>query len=207
MLRDQADVVPAARTQRGSDTRACIVTATAGLMARSGVAGTSLDAVRAVTATSKSQLYHYFADKADLVRAVVRHQADAVVEAQRLREDPPSTAAALGRWRYRVVAAQRARGFATGCPLGSLTAELAGSADAATRAELASAFARWEGLLASALRAGVEASALRSGLDCAAQAQALVAAVQGGSVLAAVTDTAGPLQAALDRALDDLLRP
>src|SRR5439155_4119031 len=119
------------------------------LMARAGVAATSLDAVRAATGTSKSQLYHYFADKADLVRAVVRHQADAVLAAQHLPAEPPSSAAALARWRYRVVAAQRGRGFAAGCPLGSLAAELAATADDATRAELAGAFARWEDALAA----------------------------------------------------------
>jgi AcrR family transcriptional regulator len=192
--------------ERGSATRALIVAATAELMARAGVAATSLDAVRAATATSKSQLYHYFTDKADLVRAVVRHQADAVVAAQQLRTDPPSTPAALARWRYRVVSAQRARGFETGCPLGSLAAELAGRADAATRAELAAAFGQWQGLLEDALRTGVAIGELPAGAEPREQAQALVAAVQGGSVLAAVAGGPGPLQAALDGALAELLR-
>ena len=196
----------AAATTGGAATRGRIVAATAELMARGGVAATSLDAVRAATATSKSQLYHYFTDKADLVRAVVRHHADAVVDAQQLTEDPPSTPAALARWRYRTIAAQRARGFAAGCPLGSLAAELAASADAETRAELAAAFARWQGLLEAGLRSGVGAGELPAGLDCAGQAQALVTAVQGGSLLAAVSGGPAPLQAALDRALEALLR-
>ncbi|MBA3907898.1 MAG: TetR/AcrR family transcriptional regulator, partial [Pseudonocardiales bacterium] len=72
-------------------------------MARGGVAATSLDAVRAATGTSKSQLYHYFGDKAGLVRAVVRHQGEAVVAAQRLPDDPPRDAPSVLRWRYRVV--------------------------------------------------------------------------------------------------------
>jgi TetR/AcrR family transcriptional regulator, transcriptional repressor for nem operon len=175
-------------------------------MARGGVAATSLDAVRAATATSKSQLYHYFTDKADLVRAVVRHQADAVVAAQQLLQEPPSTQAALARWRYRVVAAQRARGFEAGCPLGSLAAELAGSADAATRAELAAAFTQWQGLLEEALRRGVAEGNLPVATEPREQAQALVAAVQGASVLSAVAGGPGPLQAALDAAPGVLLR-
>ena len=176
-------------------------------MARNGVAGTSLDDVRAATGTSKSQLYHYFAGKADLIRAVIRHQADAVVSAQHLLREPPDSEAGLQRWRYRVVAAQRARGFAVGCPLGCLAAELFGATatDGATRAELAAAFSGWRELLASGLRRGVDAGGLPAYLDADAGAESLVAAVQGGSVLAALADAPAPLQAALDRAIAQLL--
>jgi TetR/AcrR family transcriptional regulator, transcriptional repressor for nem operon len=196
-----------AATPRGAATRQLIVDATAALVARGGVAATSLDDVRAATGTSKSQLYHYFRGKADLVRAVVRHQADAVVSAQHLEDDPPDGEAGLQRWRYRVVAAQRARGFAVGCPLGSLVAELLGatSTDDAVRAELRDAFRRWRGLLAAGLRRGVEAGKLPPQLDVDAAAEALVAAVQGGTILAALTEGPAPLQAALDRAIADLL--
>ena len=182
--------------------------ATASLVARAGVAGTSLDDVRAVTRTSKSQLYHYFpAGKAELVRAVVRHQAEAVVAAQRLDDEAPDSEPGLLRWRYRVVAAQRARGFAAGCPLGSLVAELAGAphADDDVRRELATAFATWQALLAAGLRRGIEAGALPASLAPDAGAEALVAAVQGGSVLAALAGGPAPLQAALDRAIAGLL--
>jgi AcrR family transcriptional regulator len=192
-------------TPRGAATRELIVTATAELMAQGGVAATSLDAVRAATGTSKSQLYHYFASKDDLVRAVVRHHGEAVTTVQRLRDDPPSSPPALGRWRYRVVAAQRARGFAAGCPLGSLAAELGGPADEATRHELTAAFERWEALLAAALAAGVASGQLPATVNPPEQAAALVTAVQGGSLLSAVVDGPAPLQAALDRALAPLL--
>jgi TetR/AcrR family transcriptional regulator, transcriptional repressor for nem operon len=176
-------------------------------VARDGVAATSLDDIRAATGTSKSQLYHYFAGKADLVRAVVRHQGDAVVAAQHLHDEPPDSEAGLQRWRYRVVAAQRARGFPAGCPLGSLAAELLGapSTDGATRAELDAAFRRWRELLATGLCSGVDAGWLPVGLDPEAGAEWLVAAVQGGSVLAALADAPAPLQAALDRAIAQLL--
>jgi AcrR family transcriptional regulator len=44
-----------------------------------GVAGTSMDDVRSASGTSKSQLYHYFADKTALVCAVVAVQERAVI--------------------------------------------------------------------------------------------------------------------------------
>lgn len=197
----------AGATPRGATTRQLIVTSTAALMARGGVAGTSLDDVRAATRTSKSQLYHYFpGGKAELVRAVVRHQAAAVVAAQRLEAEAPASEPGLQRWRYLVVAAQRARGFAAGCPLGSLVAELAGATtDDAVRHELEAAFRRWQELLAAGLRRGAGSGALPAALDPDAAAEALVAAVQGGSVLAALADGPAPLQAALDRAIAGVL--
>lgn len=181
--------------------------ATADLMSRAGVAATSLDAVRAATGTSKSQLYHYFGDKAGLVRAVVEHQFDLVVAAQHLHDDAPGDTAALLRWRYRVVSAQRARGFAAGCPLGSLAAELAGApwADDVTRQALAAAFDRWRGLLQAGIAAGVATGSLPPGTDPAAAAQALLEAVEGGTLLSAVAGGPAPLQAALERAVAPLL--
>src|SRR5207244_5339703 len=47
-------------TPRGAATRARIVEAAADLVLARGVGGTSLDDIRAGTATSKSKLFHYF---------------------------------------------------------------------------------------------------------------------------------------------------
>jgi len=58
------------------------VAAAADLMLLGGVAETSLDAVLAATGTSKSQLYHYFADKDDLVLAVIAWQTERVLQSQ-----------------------------------------------------------------------------------------------------------------------------
>src|SRR3982750_1949299 len=64
-------------TARGAATRERIVLAAAELMAAKGVAATTLDEVRVASGTSKSQLYHHFAAKEELVREVVTHQAGA----------------------------------------------------------------------------------------------------------------------------------
>ncbi|WP_151484745.1 TetR/AcrR family transcriptional regulator, partial [Streptomyces albicerus] len=57
-------------TERGRQTRARIVEAAAALVAERGVEGTGIDHVLAAARASKSQLYHYFTDKDDLIRAV-----------------------------------------------------------------------------------------------------------------------------------------
>src|ERR1051326_7063103 len=66
-------------TRKGAQTRQKIVAAAAGLILEQGVAGTTLEQVRARAGVSSSQIYHYFADKETLVRAVVGYRAQAVV--------------------------------------------------------------------------------------------------------------------------------
>jgi TetR/AcrR family transcriptional regulator, transcriptional repressor for nem operon len=192
--------VPAALTAQGAATRRRIVVATADLMARYGVARTTLDDVRAATSTSKSQLYHYFADKADLVRAVVEHHRDVVLAEQRLVEEPVDALPALARWRYRTVATHRKHGFTRPCPLGRLASELAG--DDAARPALDSALTLWREQLAAGLATMLAEGRLRPDADPDRLATALLGAVQGGLLLASVARDGRPLQASLDAAID-----
>ena len=53
--------------------------AAAELILKAGVAGTTMEDVRAAAGVSSSQIYHYFADKHALVNAVIDRQADAIV--------------------------------------------------------------------------------------------------------------------------------
>ena len=69
-------------TRKGRATRDRIVEAAAGLMFRQGVAGTTTEQVQAAAGVSASQIFHYFADKRALVRAVIAYQAEAVLAAQ-----------------------------------------------------------------------------------------------------------------------------
>ena len=66
-------------TSRGAATRERIVAGAAALIYEGRVASTSLDDIMAATRTSKSQLYHYFADKDALVLEVIRRQLDQII--------------------------------------------------------------------------------------------------------------------------------
>src|SRR6516162_11204207 len=68
-----------ALTRKGAQTRQRIVAAAADLILQQGVAGTTLDDVRDEAGVSSSQIYHYFADKEALVRAVVDYRAQTLV--------------------------------------------------------------------------------------------------------------------------------
>ena len=185
------------RTARGAATRARIVAAAADLMRTRGVANTSLDAVLEASETSKSQLYHYFADKDDLVLAVIQRQTECVLATHNPHLKRVTSIAGLRRWRDAVVELTRDEQCAGGCPLGSFVSELAETS--ASRAALAEGFARWQGDIVAAL-AAIDGKAPRAELE--ELATTLLTSLQGGLLLAQTTRSTRPLELALDLAID-----
>src|SRR6202012_62068 len=108
--------------RRGRETRRRIVGAAGGLMFANGVAETTLEDIRSAAGVSGSQVYHYFEDKQALVRAVIDHQADAVLGAQSDQLDHLGTMPGLRAWRDFIVDHQRQLGCRGGCPIGALGA-------------------------------------------------------------------------------------
>src|ERR1700742_4721492 len=97
-IRRMATTDPAL-TPKGAATRDRIVRAAADLVLQRGAQGTSLDDIRAATATSKSQLFHYFpGGKGDLISAIGAFQAERVLAAQRPHLDALDTWASWTRW-------------------------------------------------------------------------------------------------------------
>ena len=188
-------------TPRGAATRARIVEAAAQLVGDRGVAGTSLDDIMAASQTSKSQLYHYFADKDALVCAVVEAQAGRVIGFQESCLKNVRSLADLRKWRDAVVKLNRARRGVGGCPIGSLASELSDRSEAA-RALLADSFQTWESHLVAAFQAIIAKGELRASTDPNNLATAVMGALQGGLLLAQTTRSTEPLELSLDMALD-----
>lgn len=188
------------RTSRGVATRARIVDAAAGLMRTHGVASTSLDEVLAASEASKSQLYHYFADKDALVLAVIQRQTECVLDTHVSLLRGVESLAGLRRWRDAVVKSTREEGCAGGCPLGSLVSELAERPR--SRAALAEGFERWHAELVAALDAVRATANLKPSTDVSDLATTLLAALQGGLLLAQTTRSTRPLELVLDAAID-----
>ena len=191
-------------TLKGRETRDRIIRAAAELVAEHGVAGTSLEDVRAGAHVSKSQLYHYFADRDDLMRAVARAASDDVVGGQAELFEHLDTIAGLRAWSAALVTLQQIRSAKGGCPIGSLAGQLAEQNEGA-RLELADGLDRWE----TAIRQGVERMAARGELhpdaDPAGLAQNTLAAVQGGLLLTQVRREPNQLQTALNGAINAIL--
>src|ERR1700692_5152092 len=128
-------------TPKGAHTRARIVENAAALIHERGVAGTTLEYVKAAAEVSGSQMYHYFPDKDELVQGVITHQADVIAGNQ--RQADLGSAEGLRAWRDMVIAQARSEDGKGGCPLGSLAGQLA-ETDPHARALLASGFGQWQ---------------------------------------------------------------
>jgi AcrR family transcriptional regulator len=74
------------------------VAAATDLVLERGAAATSLDEVMAASRTSRSQLYHYFVDKADLLRAVMQQQTEQIARACRAGCCSPRSTGPAGPW-------------------------------------------------------------------------------------------------------------
>lgn len=195
---------PHALTARGAATRARILEAAADLIYAHGVERTSLDDVMATSGVSKSQLYHYFADKDALVLDVIARQTERVLEAQRPHLGALDSLAALRAWRNALVRLNKAA-QSRGCPLGSLASELANDSEPA-RMRLADSFSTWRDRIESGLTKMRERGELAASADPHDLALALLSAVQGGYLLAKTTHSSRPLEVAIDMAIDHVSR-
>jgi len=188
-------------TRKGRATRDRIVDAACDLVFERGVAGLNLDEVREATGTSKSQLYHYFEDKSDLIKDVVDRQAERVLAIHRPALDAVDGWTALRRWRNLVLRLVRAAGCHGGCPVGSLANELA-ELDESSRLRLSDVFAQWEEMIAQALQRMVDRGELATSADVKQLSIAMMAALQGGFLLSKTRRSVRPLEIALDAAFD-----
>ncbi len=192
----------AALTARGRATRQRIVSAAAELMLANGVAATSVDDVLCRSHASKSQLYHYFTDKHDLVLAVTQHACSRVLAAQQQLAgiaDWDDLAACFDR----IVGTRSNRMTRLGCPLGTLTGELAAT-DEPARSMLATAFTAWQRQLRDGLARLQRHDLLDADADLDHLATATLASLQGGLLLAKTTGSREPLRIALDAAFRHL---
>jgi TetR/AcrR family transcriptional regulator, transcriptional repressor for nem operon len=190
-------------TAKGRATRARIVNVAAELMLEHGVARTTIEDIQQAAGVSTSQMYHYFADKGDLVAAVIDQQSDQVLGGQELELHRVDSIEALCRWRDALVAVMRGKGCTAGCPIGSLASELSDN-DPLARARLARAFAQWEDLIRDGLAAIAAQGQPLAGVDVDRMALAMLAGVQGGLLLSQVRRDTAPLEAAVDILIDQL---
>jgi AcrR family transcriptional regulator len=187
-------------TDKGRLTRRRIVTAAAEVVAEKGALGASLDEVGARAAASRSQLYHYFDDKTDLLLAVAEATNDIVLDGQQDLFDNLGSWDGLVRWSDALVELQQVRGGQGGCPIANLLGQL-GERNDGIRGVLASGFDRWEAAIRAGLEDMVESGELQPDADVTWLAASTLASVQGGLVLSQARREPLALRRALDGAL------
>src|SRR5512139_2236934 len=140
-------------TERGRKTREKLVVSAAGLFRQRGVRSTSTDDVLVESGCGRSQLYHYFAGKQELVAAVLEYQLNRLLDDQLPALAKADTWAGIRRWLDQLPdVVTGTPGVIAACPIGALAGELAGI-DEQMRRALVVAFDRWAGHLAVGLKA------------------------------------------------------
>jgi AcrR family transcriptional regulator len=176
------------------------VASSADLVLARGIGGTTLDDIRAGTATSKGQLFHYFpGGKAELVGAIASFQGERVLDAQRPYLDSLDTWSAWEGWRRAVLDHYGSQAH-WGCPISALAREAIGN-DPERSAELAAYMDRWRSYLRAGLERMRSSGILRPDADPEKLALSTFASLQGGLLLTQTMQSLEPLDAALDGAL------
>lgn len=189
-------------TAKGMRTRQRIVEGAATVIRELGVADTTLDDVLGRTATSKSQLFHYFPDgKEGLLLAVARFEADRTIADQQPQLGALTSWSAWTAWRNKVVERYRAQG--RHCPLNVVMSQL-GRSSPGSQAVVTELMQRWQSELVTGIRHMQSIGEVGARVDAERAAAALLAGIQGGVVIMWSTGTTDHLEAALDSGIDAL---
>jgi AcrR family transcriptional regulator len=192
-------------TAKGAATRQRIIEGAAGVIREVGLGDTTLDDIRMRTATSKSQLFHYFPSGRDeLLLAVAQFEADHVLFDQQPHLSDLTTWESWQRWKATLVRRYRKQGPT--CPMAVLMSEL-GRTDPAAQAVTRSLLLRWRSDLATGVRAMQVNGTAPAALDPDRFAGALVAGIQGGVAILLATGSSVDLEAVLDLLLEQLGTP
>ena len=186
------------KTRRGRRSRDLILECAAELIAERGVGRLSLDDVLAAAGASKSQLYHYFADRDALVEAAVARRCTQVQEALTRLFAGLDSLTELERQLDGFVAIYEQS--LAGCPIGRIASEVAGRHEAAQR-QVETAFTAWQELFADLFTRLRARGDLHCDADPAALATALLAALEGGQLLSQTRKDSASLRVAIAAAL------
>ena len=189
-------VVQEPLTDRGRRSRERIVDAASEVVAERGAGGASLDQILEAAGASKSQLYHYFADKGELVRAVIARRVGETVDCQGPLLGEIDSLADIRRWFDWLIDQNEMLGC-PGCPLGTLASELA-DCDEAARVDLTHGFDVWMGYIVDGLARMQARGDLAAEADPRRLGNAVFASLQGGLLLSKTAKDPQYLRDALD---------
>ena len=166
-------------------------------MQSNGISETTLDQVMEASGASKSQLYHYFEDKEELLREASALQATRVLGTQDRILEGFDSLLGIRKWTEALLLLSRGQG----CPLGALVYQLPRTAKGANK-EVAEGMEAWRRLMENGLANMKARGELADEAKPAEIALAVLAAVQGGLLLSKSTKSNRALEIALAMALE-----
>ncbi|MCU1683657.1 MAG: TetR family transcriptional regulator [Amycolatopsis sp.] len=190
-------------TDQGKRTRDSILGTASQLIYANGVAATSLDKILAACGAGKSQMYHYFKNKQQMVEAVIEYDLERILANQPLIGEL-RTWENFDQWVEDLLDLHRGPGGPSACPLGNLTGEL--GSDSTYAPLIDKAYRTWESYLARGLTLLQDKGELAADADPGRLAQATMACLQGGLLLSHIRRDIIPLSDALHIALESLKR-
>ena len=169
-------------TPKGRATRERIVKAAAEVILAEGLSALNMVNVRKAASVSGSQLAHYFGDKQALIRAVIGHQIEVVLDFHRQPKlHGLDSLEDFERWIDLNMRYLRRIGY-SGTPTYHALVGLA-KADEATREALAAGYWRWVELLEQAIKRMKDHGVLVADADPRRLALVIVSAHQGGGTM------------------------
>jgi TetR/AcrR family transcriptional repressor of nem operon len=108
---------------KGQKTRSEILEAAYGLFLERGIHATSVDDILDASSKGKSQFYHYFKSKEDLVHRLLQTHLDDIKDGNMPYDIPITNWDDFAQWLNKLVAFYRSLGEARGCILGMIGQE------------------------------------------------------------------------------------
>jgi len=180
-----------ALTAKGLATRQRIIDGAAAYLRSSDPGTATLDDIRGVTRTSKSQLFHYFpGGKEELFLEVARAEAGRVLEDQQPHLDALDSWAAWERWRRAVIARYRAQG--PNCPLAALMNQL-GTVPGASEVSTV-LLKQWQDRVEAGIRTMQAKGEVGTAINARRTAAAFIAGIQGGVIVLRTTGSTEHLE-------------
>jgi AcrR family transcriptional regulator len=190
-------------TTKGRATRQRIIEGASAHLHGDGSPTVTLDDIRAITGTSKGQLFHYFpGGKEELLLEVARFEADRVITDQQPHLGALTSWAAWLRWRDAVVARYRAQGAS--CPLATLMDQVRSTPGVAGVSS--ALLEQWQSYLRSGIAAMQAEGEISTEVDAERASAAFIAGIQGGVQVLRATGSSAHLEAVLDLMIEHLRR-
>ncbi len=169
------------KTRKGQASRGKILDAAAALFLRRGVHATSVDDILLESNMGKSQFYHYFDSKEQLVEAVVEMQIQRIIAFLEPYARNLESWQDLEKWARAYLQLTESMG-GYGCPIGIIAVDQTPESEIVTRA-VRVAFDHWVTLLEGGLLRMKSRGIFPANFDARRAAEFAGAAVQGGLML------------------------